>query len=877
MKPEKPNPPKLLLRFFRWYCHPKVQDYVEGDLMEVYERRVKQTGKRKADIKFALDVLLLFRPGIIKPIEGYKNLNNYSMFKSYFKIGWRNLVKDKGYSFINIGGLAAGMTVAILIGLWIHDEVTFNTYHKNYKRVARVLRNGTLNEETFTSPSQPYALGEELKTKYGNSFNDVVAAWNVGDHTLSVGEKKVSLSGEFMEASGVEMFSLNLVHNAGNGLSGVNSILLSETAATLFFGSENPIGKLLTIDNQMEVTVSGVYQDLPHNSHFSGVQFFAPLDLLISYNQWIKYQGFTNNFLYIYVTIGDNNSFESASSQIKDAILNNIRGDKEYVAVNPQIFLHPMEKWHLWSNWKNGVNTGGMIQTVWLFGIVGIFVLLLACINFMNLSTARSEKRAKEIGIRKAIGSARIQLISQFFSESFLVVGLAFVLASGFVSISLTWFNELASKQLQMPWSNLYLWIASFCFIIITGLLAGSYPSLYLSSFNSIKALKGSLRLSKFASIPRKTLVVVQFSISIALIIGTIVVYQQIQFAKDRNVGYTRDGLLMMPITSSDFHSKFDVLKTELKNTGVVTEVAKSSSPPTDIWNSNGGFDWRGKDPNFQAEFSTFTITADYGKVVDWQIVKGRDLRSDMASDSSAFIINESAARVFGFENPIGEVVQWKTWWTNGVKNFTIVGVVKDMVVKSAYAPPAPSVCFLGGSNNWINVRIRKDANTATALTKIESVVKKVIPAVPFDYKFADQEYALKFASEERIGKLTSVFAILAIFISCLGLSGLASFVAEQRTKEIGIRKVVGASVFSLWKMLSQDFVLLILIACIIAVPVAYIFMSNWLSAYPYKTEISWLVLGATCVGALIITLITVSYQAIRAATMNPVNSLKSE
>jgi putative ABC transport system permease protein len=877
MKSQSQMPPKLPHRFFRWYCHPKLVNHIEGDLLEVYNRRVEAVGATRADIQFAIDVLLLLRPDIIKPFEGYQQLNSYGMYKSYFKIGWRNLWRNKGYSFINIGGLAVGMSIAILIGLWIHDELNFNTYHKNYKSIARVLRNGTLNGETFTNPGLPYDLGEELKTKYGSTFKDVVIAWNVGDHILSAGEKNISLSGEFMEPGGMEMFSLNLIHGGTSGLSDAHSILLSETTAVIFFGSENPIGKLLTIDNRMEVTVTGVYQDLPHNSHFSGVKFFAPLDLLVAYNQWIKYQGFTNNFLHIYASISDHNNFESASSQIKDAILNNIQNDKEYVAINPQIFLHPMKKWHLWSDWKNGINTGGKIQTVWLFGIVGAFVLLLACINFMNLSTARSEKRSKEVGIRKTIGSMRTQLIGQFFSESFLVVILAFIIALALVSMCLSGFNELAGKQIEMPWSASYFWLSSVAFILITGSLAGCYPALYLSSFKAISTLKGSMHVGRFASIPRKVLVVVQFTVSITLIIGTVIIYQQIQFTKNRSVGYMKDGLLMVQMTSPEFHEKYEALQIELKNTGAVIEMAKSSSPLTDVWNSNGGFDWNGKDPALMPEFATHTVTPDYGKTIGWQIVEGRDFSNELASDSTAFVINQAAAKILGFKNPVGEVVRWRSWWTKGVVSFTVIGVTKNIVMKSPYAPPAPAVYFFGGNPNWISMKVDPRISTNGALLKIESVFKKIIPSVPFAYKFADQEYALKFASEERVGKLASVFALLAILISCLGLFGLASYVAEQRTKEIGIRKVVGASVLNLWMMLSKDFVALVIVSSITAIPIAYYFLSNWLQQFDYRMTMSWWVFGVTGLGALLLTLFTVSYQAVKAAMVNPVKSLRSE
>jgi putative ABC transport system permease protein len=428
-----------------------------------------------------------------------------------------------------------------------------------------------------------------------------------------------------------------------------------------------------------------------------------------------------------------------------------------------------------------------------------------------------------------------------------------------------------------MPWSNMYFWLSCIAFILFTGLLAGSYPSLYLSSFNPVSVLKGSLRVGRYASIPRKILVVVQFTVSITLIIGTIIVYQQIQFAKNRDVGYTREGLLMIPMTSYEFQKNYDVLRTELLNTGAANEVAQSSSPPTNVWNTNGGFEWNGKDPAFQPEFATFTVTPEYGKTLDWQFVNGRDFSREMASDSAAFVINEATAKILGFKNPVGEVVRWKSWWTYGVRSFTIIGVIKNMVTTSPYAAAQPGVYFLGGNSSWINVRINPQTDMSTSLAKIEGVFNKIIPSAPFDYKFADQEYALKFADEERVGKLAAVFAVLAIFISCLGLFGLASFVAEQRTKEIGIRKIVGASVFNLWKMLSRDFVVLVIISCAIAIPIAYYYLGEWLTNYDYRTEMSWWIFVSASLGALVITLLTVSYQAVKAAMMKPVESLRSE
>jgi hypothetical protein len=768
------------------------------------------------------------------------------------------------------------MAVAILIGLWIYDEMTFNQYHENHHRIARILRNGTMNGETFTSTYLPYALPDELRTKYGSNFKNVLTASLVNDHVLSTGTQKFPQRGEFMEENGPEMFTLKMISGTHAGLKDPNSILLSASAAKTFFGDEDPMDKLMVIDSRMNVKVTGVYEDLPNNSHFFDVKFFAPWDLFVTHNSWMTSQGFANNFLDIYVEIQPSADFVKASGNIIDAILKNISEHKEYVAANPQIFLHPMDKWHLYAEWKNGVNTGGRIQMVWLFGTIGVFVLLLACINFMNLSTARSEKRAKEVGIRKAIGSVRTQLINQFLSESFLVVILAFFFAMVITGLSLGWFNMLAGKQMAMPFTNFYFWIISFSFVLITGVVAGSYPAFYLSSFLPVKVLKGTFRAGRFASMPRKVLVVLQFTVSVTLVIGTIVVYQQIQFAKNRPVGYNRDGLLLIQMTTPDFFGKYEVLRDKLKNTGAVEEMSQSAGPITAVWSSQGGFKWKGKSPEQQAEFATLSVTSGYGKTVGWQFVDGRDFSSEFATDVSGFVITEGAAKLMNLENPVGEIVHWEPGWRKG-DDFKILGVIKDMVMESPYSTPMPTIFFLADYVSWINVKINPEVSTSDALPKIEAVFKEMMPDVPLDYKFADQEYALKFAYEERVGKLASVFACLAILISCLGLFGLASFTAEQRTKEIGIRKVVGASVFSLCKMLSKDFVVLVIIASVVSVPIAFYFLQDWLQKYQYRTEISWWIFAVVGMGAVIITLLTVTYQAMKAALLSPVKSLRSE
>jgi ABC-type antimicrobial peptide transport system permease subunit len=512
-----------------------------------------------------------------------------------------------------------------------------------------------------------------------------------------------------------------------------------------------------------------------------------------------------------------------------------------------------------------------------MVGMIGAFVLLLACINFMNLSTARSEKRAKEVGIRKVVGSMRWQLIRQFFSESVLVVFLAFGLALLLVFLSLPWFNDIAAKKMVMPWANSYFWMISLVFIVVTGLIAGSYPALYLSAFQPVKVLKGTFRVGRFASVPRKALVIVQFTVSIALIIGTIIVYEQIQYAKNRPIGYNRNGLLLIEKKTGDFYGKFIVLKREVEQTGAISSMAESRSSTTGITSWNGGFSYKGRKIEIDGGSGTLPVTSEYGKTVGWELISGRDFSSKLATDSAGFVINESFAKKIGLESAVGEILRWDPG-SKEAKDFTILGVVKDMVVMSPYEPAVPTVFFLSDKyHTWYNIRLNPNISIEQALLKIEAAFKKVIPSLPFDYKFADQEYALKFTTEERIGKLAGFFAILAIFISCLGLFGLASFMAEQRTKEIGIRKVLGASVINLWRLLSKDFVMLVITSCLIAIPVAYHFLSDWLERYQYRTRISWWVFAVAGASALCVTMLIVSFQAIKAGIANPVKNLRTE
>ncbi|MCW5911675.1 MAG: ABC transporter permease [Cyclobacteriaceae bacterium] len=849
--------------------------------MELYEERVKEFGKRKADGKFIKDVLLLFRPGIIRPTEGYRHLNTYGMYKSYFKIGWRNLVKNKGYSLINIGGLALGMAVAMVIGLWVFDELSFNKYHQNYSRIAQVMKGGWVDgKHLMGQTSLPYPLIDELKNNYGANFKHIVPASWKSDGVLSIDDKKISKVGMFIGEDAPEMLTFKMIYGTRQGLKDMNSILISESTAEALFGDADPVNQLVKINSEKEATVTGVYEDFPKNAEFYGVQFFRPWEFLINDGTWIKEQGWDNHFLEIYAEIQPHATFESVTANIIDAevkVIKDLAYMKDELKYNYEILLLPMSDWHLHSDFKEGVLQSGPLQLVWFIGSIGVFVLLLACINFMNLSTARSEKRAKEVGIRKAIGSIRWQLIGQFLSESFLVVALAFIIATTLVVMVLPMFNQLSGKEMNMPWSQPWFWVSSFIFLFITGLLAGSYPALYLSSFKPVSVLKGVFRAGRFASIPRRILVVVQFTVSVMLIICTGVIYNQLVFIKNRPVGYQRDGLLMIPKKSAAFSTKADALEAELKNSGAVTEIAESGGMVTSVWSGNGGFSQNGKDLNQNRGFGTLGVSHDFGKTVGWQFIEGRDFSKEIASDSSGLVINEAAAKFMGLKNPTGQVIHWKNGPWQVDKDFVILGVIKDMVMESPFEPVEPIVYFTMGWKGWLMLRVTPGMPMQEALPKIEKVFNNVIPDIPFDYKFANTEYAAKFSTEDRIGKLAAVFAILAIVISCLGLFGLASFVAEQRTKEIGVRKVLGASVANLWQMLSKEFVILVILSCVIAVPLSYYILYNGIKQYEYKTDISWWIFASAAFGALVITLATVSYQSIKAALANPVNSLRTE
>lgn len=874
MKKDNAKPPEFARRFLRWFLRDNLAEEVSGDLEERFTNTRIKKGVFSAKLDYCYQVMHYMRPFAVRKTRSL-HLNQYAMYQSYFRIGWRNLLKNKGYSLINIGGLALGMGLAILVGLWVFDEFSFNKYHENYSTIAQVKRKEVWNNEVIVNTQHVTGAGTLLKTDYSRHFKRVVmVSAGPAENVLAFGDKKFTQSGYYMQPEGAEMFTLKMKYGTRSGLEDMKSILLSESLAEKIFGDVDPVNEVITMDAKRDLRVTGVYEDLPKNSFFREATFFAPLDLYL--DGWASLTAWDNYHMYIYVQTQPGADVQKISAEIKDIALPHVR--KEVADTKPEFFLQPMREWRLYSEYENGVSvTSRRMKFVWFFIIIGAFVLLLACINFMNLSTARSEKRAREVGIRKSIGSLRSQLVHQFFGESLLVAFISFVLSILLVLIFLPGAGALADKTMALPWNSWKFWLACIGFTLFTGLLAGSYPALYLSSFNPVSVLKGTFKTGNRAKLPRRILVVVQFTVSISLVIGTIVVYQQIQYVKDRPVGYSRNGLIELLPRSPEYFGKYDLLRSELKKTGVVEEMAEADYSVTSTLGWNSGFEWKGKPTGHDPSFNMIRVTPEYGKTIGWQFVKGRDFSRDVASDQAGMIINESALKVMGLEDPVGEIIPWRP---DGVDRgtFKVLGVIKDMVKGSPYEPVDPAVIVMAQQDQgWLYIRLDSSVSASQALPKIQTVFSSIVPSAPFDYKFIDDEYDAKFKSEERVGKTAGVLSTLAILISCSGLFGLASFVAEQRTKEISIRKILGASITSLWHLISKEFIALVLISCLIAIPLTSSFMEQWLQQYDYRVSVGWYVFVVTCGGAFVVTLITVSFQAIKAALTNPVNSLKTE
>ncbi len=785
------------------------------------------------------------------------------MIKNFLKIAWRNIFRNKGFSITNVLGLTIGMTCTMLIVLWVQDELSFDKFHKNHDTIYQVMATRDFKNQVMTDPNMVLPLAGALEKGYPQIKNAVVTTYPES-HVFTYGDQQVKKTGLTVGGGFFDMFSFKPVKgNLSAVMNDPSSIALTQSTAKAFFGNDDPLGKVLRIDNTTDLKVTAVVADPPGNSslQFDFVKPFNPTEPYVKQqmSDWVN----SSWKVYIQAATGTNPA-------VLDKIINQVKKQHDPNDAVSTYFTFPMNKWRLYSDFKNGKNVGGMIEYVRLFSVIAIIILLVACVNFMNLSTARSEKRAKEVGVRKTLGSGKKQLVLQFYAESLILAVIAFVFSVMAVYLLLPSFNQLIGKHLVLHIWQPYFWLGAVTIIVFTAVVAGSYPALYLSSFNPVRVLKGSFLPGKKALIPRRILVVTQFVISILLISATIVVYQQIQHVKNRDLGYNPNNLIMVP-SSPDVNKNFIVIRQELLNSGLVAAVNRTFSPLTEVWWKSPSPDWEGKPASANMIFTGFSTDVDFTKTVGVKMLMGKDF-SGMPADSSAMLLNKAAVDAMGLNNPVGMQLRY------GSRTYTVTGVIENVVMESPYSPVEPMMIYYRPNDaNVVNIRLADHVQPQKALAVIGNVFKKYNPSVPFEYSFTDQEFGKKFITEELISRLTNIFAGLAIFICCLGLAGLASFTIEKRIREIGIRKVVGASVEQILLLISKEFLRLVLLAFVIAVPLSWWTMHDWLQKYEYRVNISAWMFGVVGAAILLLTLGVVSLITLRAARTNPVKSLRSE
>ena len=786
------------------------------------------------------------------------------MLKNFLLVAWRNLWRKKGFSFLNITGLAIGMAAATLILLWIQSEMRRDHNFAKTDRIYEVWNSYNDKGHINSWSTTPKVMAGAIKADYPEVEHVVRVNWNFA-LLFSVGETKLKPMGNAVDSNFFEVFDHEFVQgNPSTALSTPESVVLTESLAKSLFGDKEAMGQVITVDNVDEMVVRAVVKDPSPNSRFR-------FKYLVNWAYLRKKGGddsnWQNNSTKNFVLLQEGSSLDAFNNKIKDL-------RKKYDEGSPTMvtFLYPFSQSYLYGRIENGKVAGGRIEIVRLFGWIAAFILLVACINFMNLSTARSEKRAREVGIRKVVGARKASLIVQFMGESMLLCTIASVFALLLVQLTLPAYNRLVDRQLEIEWSDWHFWAYGGLFVLITGVLAGSYPAIFLSSFRPVRVLKGTVKAANALVTPRKMLVVGQFTFAIVLIIATIVVREQMRMAQDRQSGYGRDHLVYHFI-EGDIEKNYEKIRLDLLASGVVESVTKTSSPFTDSYSNTWGIGWRGKQPDDRRLVNQMCADDAVVKTAQLKILEGRDFDlSQYPTDSNAVIVNEAAVKLMGFEEPIGEILKAMD------DEFHIVGVVQDFVMESPYEPVSPTVIY--GAKGWFNVvnmRLNAQVSTKTAIDKMETIFKKYNPSFPFEYIFVDQQYAEKFENEKRSSTLATLFAVLTIFISCLGLFGLAAYMAENRIKEIGVRKVLGGSVTDITRLLSVDFIKLVLLAFIIAAPLGYWAMHSWLKDFTYRISLEWWIFLYAGLAAILIALLTVSSQAIRAARSNPVKSLRSE
>lgn len=788
------------------------------------------------------------------------------MLRNLLKVAFRNIRRHKAQTSINVLGLSIGLACSFLIVLWVQDEMSYDQFHEQKDHIFRVMRHATFGGERMTSESVPKPLDDVLVKEYPEITHSVLMSWT---HRMVLSSEDVSFraEGRFFGSSLFEVFTFPLiVGDPATALNDPESIAISESVAGKLFGDDwrsrnDLIGTRIRLDNERDATLTGVFADVPKNSSVD-FEFALPVQWFIRENEWTESWG--NNGLRMFVQLQNGNDAPEVSAKIKDLI------DEHVDQWESDLFLQPLTDVYLHSKWKDGVLVGGRIEYIQIFLFVALFVILIASINFMNLATARSTQRAKEIGVRKSVGATKSLLARQFLGESLVTAGISFVLAMGLVAAALPTFNELTDKSVGPALLDPKLWLLFLGISVVTGLLAGSYPALYLSSFNVISILRSTLGKVGRAAGLRKGLVVFQFILSIVLIVGTFTVYKQLSYIRSKDLGLDRDNVVYLDFQGG-IKDHYESFAQELRSQPGIVDVATANQNPLRIGNNTISVKWQGKDPADNTLYSI--IGTGYGLVETMNIhmAEGRSFSKRFGSDSTSFVINETAARAMGMDKPVGQSLS--LWGTDG----TIVGVMKDFNMTTLYRPIEPVVLrFDPGDTDILYVRLARH-QTKEALAGLERVYGEFNPEYPFDYRFMDQEFEDNYRSEIVLGTLANFFAFVALLIACLGLFGLASFTAEQRTKEIGVRKVLGASVPNVVALLSRELLLLVGGAFVIAAPVAYYLMKGWLSDFEFHTEFGFGLLLAAGFGALLVAWLTVSYQSIKVATANPVVALRSE
>jgi putative ABC transport system permease protein len=792
------------------------------------------------------------------------------VFKNYFKAAWRNLIRDKTFSFINLFGLTFGITCSLLIMLWIQDEKSIDNFHADGRRLYLLYERHYINGQADAGYGTPGILASQLKNAIPGIEYACNISWlkDVPDQlTFAVANKSLKFDACYADSDLFKMMSYPLIHGISeNALSSPLSICISEKMAKAFFGSADAAyGKTIRYENKKDLKITGVFSELPEKAS-------AKFDCLINWstyledNAWAKHWG--NSGPNTLIMLQRNVNPETVSNKITHFLDTYIKPSNSYKV---ELGMQRFGDSYLHSDFKNGKPAGGRIENVRLFSIIAIFILIIACINFMNLSTARSVKRSKEIGVRKVAGATRIALIQQFLTEALMLTVLAVIISIGLVILFMPYFNQLTDKNISFPYTDAAFWISLLLLTIITGLAAGSYPALLLSSFKPIAVLKKSLKFSGQSLVFRKGLVTFQFILSTILIAATIIVSQQINYIHRINLGYNKENLIEIPIESS-LVAKYNLFKQEALNAPGILSVSRIGEMPTSIGSNTMGVDWQGKAPNATATFTNSAVGYDFIKTMDLKLLAGRDFSKAFPSDTSGYIINESAQRLMGYKDAVGKPL---TFWG---KSGTIIGLLKDFHFSSLHEPIKPLILYFGENKDWGNILIRiEKGKTIQALTVLEKNYKSINPGTAFSYSFVDENYNKLYKQEQLLRKLTGYFSFLAIFISSLGLLGLITLAATQRTKEIGIRIVLGANVASVVALLSKEFIQLVIIAFAIATPIAWWLMNNWLQNYAYKIEIKWWVFAIAGIGSTIIALVTMSLQAIKAALANPVKSLRAE